>query len=156
MPVGTGVRVDTSLRVGDTLDPAADRHIATISSWGRDRPQALARLARALERTGVILSGGPTNRPLLLALVRHPDVLAGPLASGWLNEALTAGKLTPPPDPMALVAAAVEVYDAVERATGVRPPLPPHLADLYDLPEHVTVLPNDLAAVQQFVATTFR
>ena len=112
MPVGTGVRVDTSLRVGDTLDPAADRHIATISSWGRDRPQALARLARALERTGVILSGGPTNRPLLLALVRHPDVLAGPLASGWLNEALTAGKLTPPPDPMALVAAAVEVYDA--------------------------------------------
>ncbi|MDO8389329.1 MAG: threonine synthase [Actinomycetota bacterium] len=46
--------------------------------------------------------------------------------------------------------------DAVERATGVRPPLPPHLADLFDLPEHVTVLPNDLAAVQQFVATTFR
>ncbi|MEI7548570.1 MAG: threonine synthase [Actinomycetota bacterium] len=46
--------------------------------------------------------------------------------------------------------------DAVERATGVRPPLPPHLADLFDLPEHVTVLPNDLAAVQQFVTTTFR
>ena len=46
--------------------------------------------------------------------------------------------------------------DAVERATGVRPPLPPHLADLFDLPEHVTRLPNDLAAVQQFVSTTFQ
>ena len=46
--------------------------------------------------------------------------------------------------------------DAVERATGVRPPLPPHLADLFDLPEHLTVLPNDLAAVQHFVATAFR
>ncbi len=45
--------------------------------------------------------------------------------------------------------------DAVERATGVRPPLPPHLSDLFDLPEHVTRLPNDLAAVQRFVGTAF-
>ena len=45
--------------------------------------------------------------------------------------------------------------DAVERATGVRPPLPPHLADLFDLPEHVTRLPNDLATTQAFVRTTF-
>jgi threonine synthase len=41
--------------------------------------------------------------------------------------------------------------DAVERATGVRPPLPPHLADLMERKERVTVLPNDLAAVQRFV-----
>jgi len=46
--------------------------------------------------------------------------------------------------------------DAVEQATGVRPPLPAHLADLFDLPEHVTGLPNELAAVQDFVRTTFR
>lgn len=46
--------------------------------------------------------------------------------------------------------------DAVERATGVRPGLPSHLHDLFDLPEHVTVLPNDLAQIKQFVATTFR
>ena len=45
--------------------------------------------------------------------------------------------------------------DAVERATGVRPPLPAHLADLYDLPENYTVLPNDLAAVKAFVASAF-
>ena len=45
--------------------------------------------------------------------------------------------------------------DAVEQATRVRPPLPPHLHDLFDLPEHFTVLPNDLAAVQHFVATAF-
>jgi len=45
--------------------------------------------------------------------------------------------------------------DAVERATGVRPPLPAHLANLFELPEHVSHLPNDLAAVQQFVSTTF-
>jgi threonine synthase len=41
--------------------------------------------------------------------------------------------------------------DAVERATGVRPPLPPRLADLYEHEERVTVLPNDFKAVQAFV-----
>ena len=40
---------------------------------------------------------------------------------------------------------------AVERATGIRPQLPPHLADLMDRPEFVTELPNDLAAVEQFI-----
>ena len=45
--------------------------------------------------------------------------------------------------------------DAVERATGVRPSLPEHLANLFELPEHMTVLPNDLAAIQKFVASTF-
>ena len=41
--------------------------------------------------------------------------------------------------------------DAVEKATGIRPPLPEHLADLYDRPEFVTPLPNDLKKVQQFI-----
>ena len=37
--------------------------------------------------------------------------------------------------------------DAVERATGMRPPLPDRLADLLDRPERFEVVPNDLAAV---------
>jgi threonine synthase len=41
--------------------------------------------------------------------------------------------------------------DAVERATGVRPKLPAHLSNLFDLPEQSTDLPNDLAAVEAFV-----
>ena len=42
--------------------------------------------------------------------------------------------------------------DAVERATGERPTLPAHLADLFDRPERTTQLPNDLATVEAFVA----
>ena len=42
--------------------------------------------------------------------------------------------------------------DAVEQATGVRPQLPEHLADLLDRPERTETLPNDLAAVEEFVA----
>ena len=41
--------------------------------------------------------------------------------------------------------------DAVEAATGVRPPLPGYLSDLYERDEHYTVLPNDLATLQGFV-----
>ncbi|NQZ14844.1 MAG: threonine synthase [Alphaproteobacteria bacterium] len=41
--------------------------------------------------------------------------------------------------------------DAVEKAVGIRPELPPHLSDLYDRTELFTVLDNDLTRVQDFV-----
>lgn len=41
--------------------------------------------------------------------------------------------------------------DAVEAATGIRPPLPSKMADLYDRPERVTRIGNDLAALEAFV-----
>ena len=41
--------------------------------------------------------------------------------------------------------------DAVERATGVRPGLPPHMADLFDRTERMTRVPDDLAALQALV-----
>ena len=46
--------------------------------------------------------------------------------------------------------------DAVERATGIRPQLPAHLADLMERPEYVTELPNDLGLVEQFVESRVR
>jgi threonine synthase len=42
--------------------------------------------------------------------------------------------------------------DAVERATGLRPALPPRMADLFDRPERVTRMPNDLRALQDLIA----
>ena len=41
--------------------------------------------------------------------------------------------------------------DAVKKATGVRPTLPPHLDDLMHKPERVTRLPNDAQAVADFL-----
>jgi threonine synthase len=41
--------------------------------------------------------------------------------------------------------------DAVERATGLRPTLPPHLDDLLDRPERFTVLPNQQVAVERVI-----
>ncbi len=44
--------------------------------------------------------------------------------------------------------------DAVEAATGARPALPHRLADLFDRPERVTRLPNDLAALEDHIRAT--
>lgn len=44
--------------------------------------------------------------------------------------------------------------DAVAEATGVRPALPPRLADLFERPERCAEMPAELAAVEAFVATT--
>jgi threonine synthase len=60
------------------------------------------------------------------------------------------------PDPHAPVVAVATAHpakfpDAVERATGIRPILPPSLADLTERKERLSVLPNDLAQVKEFV-----
>jgi threonine synthase len=41
--------------------------------------------------------------------------------------------------------------DAVYAAAGVRAPLPAHMEGLMERKEHFTVLPNDQAAIEQFV-----
>ena len=46
--------------------------------------------------------------------------------------------------------------EAVEAATGIRPPLPQRLADLYDRRERTHSLPNDLSAVEDFIAAHAR
>jgi threonine synthase len=46
--------------------------------------------------------------------------------------------------------------DAVERATGLRPGLPPPLADLLDRPERIVVLPNEIGAVNRFIRARAR
>ena len=45
----------------------------------------------------------------------------------------------------------VSFPDAVEAASGIRPTLPPRMADLFDRDERVTRVPNDLAALQALV-----
>lgn len=43
--------------------------------------------------------------------------------------------------------------DAVKKATGVHPALPDHVADLFDRSERIANLPNDLQAIEAFVAS---
>ena len=58
-----------------------------------------------------------------------------------------------PATPMIILATAhaAKFPDAVEAACGVCPELPPHMSDLFDRPERVTRVANDLSAIQDFI-----
>lgn len=58
-------------------------------------------------------------------------------------------------DPVVSLACAhpAKFPDAVEKAIGIRPELPSHLADLFDKKEYADTLPNDLARLQNFIRT---
>jgi threonine synthase len=51
---------------------------------------------------------------------------------------------------------AAKFPEVVTEATGVYPALPPHMADLFDRPERIVTLPNDLATVQAYVRANAR
>ncbi|MFL6097174.1 MAG: carboxyl transferase domain-containing protein [Blastococcus sp.] len=120
LPTGPGVRVDTGMSVGDVIPPAYDSMVAKVIAWGRDRPEALARLRCALRDTTVVLRGGTTTKSFLLDLLDRPEVVAGTADTGWLDRAGTAGTAEPAPSAYAaLVQVAIDAADAeeaVERA----------------------------------------
>ncbi|MGG7566909.1 threonine synthase [Rhodovulum sp. DZ06] len=51
---------------------------------------------------------------------------------------------------------AAKFPDAVEAACGIRPQLPPRMADLYQRPERITRAPNDLGALQGLIREGIR
>ena len=57
--------------------------------------------------------------------------------------------------PMVAIATAhpAKFPDAVEAASGIRPALPPHLADLFERAERCDVLANDLGVVRTYIAS---
>ena len=68
--------------------------------------------------------------------------------------ALAAARQSDGDEPVVTLATAhpAKFPDAVERATGVRPALPPRAAGLFDRAERFDTLPADLAAVEAYVA----
>jgi acetyl/propionyl-CoA carboxylase alpha subunit/acetyl-CoA carboxylase carboxyltransferase component len=116
LPSGPGVRVDTGVAAGDVMPSEGDPTIAQIIAWGRDRPEALARLRCALRETTVVLRGRTTTRSFLLDLLDRPQLVAGAAHIGWLDE-LAAVEVTraAPHAFAALISVAIHVYD-VEKA----------------------------------------
>jgi acetyl/propionyl-CoA carboxylase alpha subunit/acetyl-CoA carboxylase carboxyltransferase component len=118
LPTGPGIRVDTGVAEGDAVAPEFDSMIAKVIAWGRDRPEALARLRRALGEMVIVLRGGTTNLAFLLELLAAPEVVDGTADIEWLDRAGSFGADRPFAD-VALLVAATEVDQAelaVERA----------------------------------------
>jgi len=79
-----GVRVDAGVEEGDEVGTAYDPMIAKLIAHGRNRDEALDRLAAALDET--VVEGVTTNLPFLRWLVGHPDVRAGETTTAFLLE----------------------------------------------------------------------
>ena len=82
-PGGLGVRMDSSLYAGYSIPPYYDSLIGKLIVHGRDRPEALARLKRALGE--LIVDGVDTTVPLFHALLEERDVLDGTYNIHWLE-----------------------------------------------------------------------
>jgi acetyl-CoA carboxylase biotin carboxylase subunit len=82
-PGGLGVRMDSALYDGYSIPPYYDSLIGKLIVHGRDRPEALARLARALGE--LIVDGVDTTIPLFHALLKEDAVLTGDYNIHWLE-----------------------------------------------------------------------
>ncbi|MBU0644031.1 MAG: acetyl-CoA carboxylase biotin carboxylase subunit, partial [Alphaproteobacteria bacterium] len=83
-PGGLGVRMDSALYDGYTIPPYYDSLIGKLIVHGRDRPEALARLKRALGE--LIVDGVDTTIPLFHALLEEKDVQTGDYNIHWLEK----------------------------------------------------------------------
>jgi acetyl-CoA carboxylase biotin carboxylase subunit len=75
--------MDSALYDGYSIPPYYDSLIGKLIVHGRDRPEALARLNRALGE--LIVDGIDTTIPLFHALLQEPDVLSGEYNIHWLE-----------------------------------------------------------------------
>jgi acetyl-CoA carboxylase biotin carboxylase subunit len=87
-PGGLGVRMDSALYGGYSIPPYYDSLIGKLIVHGRDRPEALARLRRALGE--LIVDGVDTTVPLFHALLAEPDIQNGEYNIHWLEKWLAA------------------------------------------------------------------
>jgi len=83
-PGGFGVRMDSALYSGYSIPPYYDSLIGKLIVHGRDRPEALARLKRALGE--LIIDGIDSSIPLFHLLLAEPDIQSGDYTIHWLEK----------------------------------------------------------------------
>ncbi|MEO0702582.1 MAG: acetyl-CoA carboxylase biotin carboxylase subunit [Pseudomonadota bacterium] len=83
-PGGLGVRMDSALYDGYSIPPYYDSLIGKLIVHGRDRPEALARLNRALGE--LIVDGVDTTIPLFHALLAEQAIHTGSYDIHWLEK----------------------------------------------------------------------
>jgi acetyl/propionyl-CoA carboxylase alpha subunit len=77
------VRVDSGYEAGSHVSTFYDAMLAKVIAHAPTREAAIAKLASSLQGTRV--HGVPTNRDLLLRVLRHPDFVAGRTDTGFLD-----------------------------------------------------------------------
>ncbi|MEQ8393610.1 acetyl/propionyl/methylcrotonyl-CoA carboxylase subunit alpha [Thalassobaculum sp.] len=121
-PQGEGIRIDTGVEEGGAVTVHYDPMIAKVIAYGRDRREALARLGAALGRTEIV--GVTTNAGFLKRLVEHPEVVAGPIDTGFVGREIDTLAPTGETAPAAVLAIAgfaeMLALDAAARSAAAR------------------------------------
>ncbi|HOO82357.1 MAG TPA: threonine synthase [Alphaproteobacteria bacterium] len=108
-------------------------------------------LARARED----FAAGRTDQSETLATIKQvyedTDYILDPHTAVAMKVALDVAPEVDGPVVTLATAHPAKFPDAVEKAIGLRPALPEHLADLFDRAERLEELPNDIKVVQDFV-----
>ncbi|MBL8536447.1 MAG: acetyl-CoA carboxylase biotin carboxylase subunit [Hyphomonadaceae bacterium] len=87
-PGGLGVRLDSAIYAGYAIPPNYDSLIGKLIVHGRDRPECLMRLRRALNE--MVITGVETTLPLFRDLMNEPDIINGDYSIHWLEKTLKA------------------------------------------------------------------
>ncbi|MBV8094127.1 MAG: acetyl-CoA carboxylase biotin carboxylase subunit, partial [Acetobacteraceae bacterium] len=82
-PGGPGVRVDSALYTGYKVPPYYDSMVAKLIAHAATRPDAIARLRRAIEEFAIV--GIQTTLPLHRRVLEHPEFRAGQYTIHWLE-----------------------------------------------------------------------
>jgi len=85
-PGGTGVRVDTAAYAEGVIPPYYDSLIAKLVVRGKDRPEAISRMSRALEM--FIIEGIYTTIPLHRRILADPEFRAGKVDTTFIERFL--------------------------------------------------------------------
>jgi acetyl-CoA carboxylase, biotin carboxylase subunit len=85
---GPGIRDDGGVLPGYTVPVFYDSMIAKLIAWGGQRPEAIARMTRALGEYEVL--GVRTTIPFFLWLMQEPDYLAGRYDTTYLDRLLAS------------------------------------------------------------------
>ena len=114
------VRIDGSVRQGDTITPHYDPMIAKLIVWGADRDQARARMVQALAQTRVV--GVQTNVAFLARLMQDTAFAAADLDTGLIERQRETLLPTPKPAADTVLALAVAAVLAREAEPVVSDP----------------------------------
>jgi acetyl-CoA/propionyl-CoA carboxylase, biotin carboxylase, biotin carboxyl carrier protein len=93
VPSGPGVRWDGGYDEGDTVSQFYDNLIGKLVVWGADREAARHRMLRALRELDI--DGVRTTTPAHVALLSHPDFIAGNHSTRWVEEEVDPALLAP-------------------------------------------------------------